>query len=170
MSLDASAIQYARTMLIRGYGYQNACRIAGVNEADLRSLMTGPARPSPSPWNAPEYRLNRNPVHVRAQPAVSVPVQCRMIIQSVATHYGMTVEDLIGPTQSRPFAYARHEAMFRVRQERKLSLPAIGRIFGGRDHSTVLSGVRAHEARTAWGAVLTALADFRQPDLFSMAA
>lgn len=171
MSLDPSAFTYARQMLEKGYGYQNACRIAGVNEADLRSLLgTVRERPSPAPWSPPRVRADQNPAHTRAQASIALSGPSREIIHRVATQYGMTTADLIGPARSRWFAFARHEAMYRVRKERNLSLPAIGRIFGGRDHTTVLHGIRCHEDRAAWADVLTVFADIRQPDLFARLA
>lgn len=156
MNADPSAFAYARQMIDKGYGYQNACRIAGVNEADLRSLLgTVRQRPSPAPWSAPRVRPDQTPAHTRAQASIAVSGPSREIIHSVATKYGMTADDLIGSGRSRWFAYARHEAMHRIRQERGLSLPHIGSIMGGRDHTTVMSGIRGHEARAAWAEVLT---------------
>lgn len=172
MNADPSAFAYARRMLDKGYGYQNACRIAGVNEADLRSLLgTVRQRPSPAPWSPPRVRPDQTPAHTRAQASIAVSGPSREIIHRVATKYGMTTADLIGPARSRWFAYARQEAMYRIRQERGLSLPQIGAILGGRDHTTVLHGIRCHADRAAWADVLMVFASFDdQLELFAWAA
>ena len=65
----------------------------------------------------------------------------------VAEAYGMTVEQLIGKSRKRPIVDARHVAMHFCKQMTSLSLEAIGRRFGGRDHSTVIHACRAVQAR-----------------------
>jgi len=65
--------------------------------------------------------------------------------QSVATHYGYTLEELLGPRRNRTLAKARHVAMLLARQQ-GLSYPELGRAFR-RDHSTVISGVRSVRRR-----------------------
>ena len=76
----------------------------------------------------------------------------RQIATDVALDRGVSFGDLIMPDHvpgARAFAIAhpRQEAMWRMRQAGKWSLPQIGRFLGGRDHTTVLAGVRAHQAR-----------------------
>ena len=97
--------------------------------------------------------------------------QTLAIIANVAERYGLTPDDLTGPDRrTRDVAYARHEAMAAIREARRLSLFQIGRIFSGRDHSTVLSGIQRHHARIAWGEVLIFAGRVEQPDLFAWAA
>lgn len=55
----------------------------------------------------------------------------------------MTVETIIGREQANDISRARHAAMYACTVETNLSLPQIGKAFG-RDHTTVISGVRAH--------------------------
>lgn len=69
------------------------------------------------------------------------------IIAEVALKHGITAEDITSESRSGPIVQARQEAMWRARQETDLSLPALGRRFGGRDHTTVLYGIRHHQAR-----------------------
>lgn len=73
----------------------------------------------------------------------------RQIMRRVAQLRGITVDDIIGESRKRPIAHARQETMWELRQRTRLSLPHIGLMLGGRDHTTVLHGVRAHEARMA---------------------
>lgn len=71
------------------------------------------------------------------------------IASEVAERHELTLEDLRGPSRYRTVAWARQEAMALIRAEGRYSYPQIGRFFGGRDHTTILVGVRHHEARQA---------------------
>jgi chromosomal replication initiator protein len=62
-----------------------------------------------------------------------------MILDAVAETYGLSVEDLIGPRRARPLVTARHVAMYLMRTLTDYSYPSIGKVFGGRDHSTCIS-------------------------------
>ncbi len=64
------------------------------------------------------------------------------IVQEVARGFDVTVEDLRGYSRARELVVARDCAMAVVRQGTTLSFPAIGRVFGGRDHTTVMHAVR----------------------------
>lgn len=73
-----------------------------------------------------------------------------IVIEVLAAHPGITVADLKGKHRRRDIIKARHIAMYEVYHQRKdMSHPAIGRWFGGRDHTTVLSAVRKIEATRA---------------------
>ena len=59
------------------------------------------------------------------------------ILAMAAASYGFSVADLQGPSRRGPVVLARHTAMYLCRSLTDLSLPKIGKLFGGRDHSTV---------------------------------
>ena len=67
------------------------------------------------------------------------------IQRRVAEHYNIRMSDMIGPKRVRNFARPRQVAMFLCKQLTSRSLPEIGRHFGGRDHTTVMHGVRRVE-------------------------
>lgn len=67
------------------------------------------------------------------------------IQRRVAEHYNIRLSDMIGPKRVRTFARPRQVAMFLCKQLTSRSLPEIGRRFGGRDHTTVMHGVRRIE-------------------------
>lgn len=69
------------------------------------------------------------------------------IAAEIAAMHGVTVADQIGPSRIATIARARHHAMWRMYQEPHLSLTMIGRYLGGRDHTTVLYGIRRHQLR-----------------------
>ena len=54
--------------------------------------------------------------------------------------------DLMSKSRSRPLTQARHIAMYLMRENTGLSLVKIGEIFGGRDHTTALHGIKKVEA------------------------
>ncbi len=62
------------------------------------------------------------------------------IISKVADVYGITVKDMLGRGRSREIALPRQVAMYLLREEANLSLPQIGELLGGRDHTTVMYG------------------------------
>lgn len=67
------------------------------------------------------------------------------IQRKVAEHYNIRLSDMIGPKRLRSFARPRQIAMYLCKQLTRRSLPEIGRRFGGRDHTTVMHGVKRIE-------------------------
>ncbi len=67
------------------------------------------------------------------------------IQRRVAEHYNIRLSDMIGPKRVRTLARPRQIAMYLCKQLTSRSLPEIGRRFGGRDHTTVMHGVRRIE-------------------------
>jgi len=65
----------------------------------------------------------------------------QMILDATAASYGFSVESLIGPSRTRPLVTARQVAMYLTRSLTDYSYPAIARVFGGRDHTTVIHAV-----------------------------
>jgi chromosomal replication initiator protein len=64
------------------------------------------------------------------------------ILAMVCDFYGLSVEDVRGPKRLRPLVHARHVAMYLIRDLLdNYSYPMIARIFDGRNHTTVISGV-----------------------------
>ena len=67
------------------------------------------------------------------------------IQKQVAHHYNIRLAEMVGPKRVRSFARPRQVAMYLCKQLTSRSLPEIGRHFGGRDHTTVMHGVRRIE-------------------------
>ena len=63
------------------------------------------------------------------------------ILEATAASYGFSVEALCGPSRTRPLVTARQVAMYLTRELTDYSYPAIGRVFGKRDHTTVIHAV-----------------------------
>lgn len=71
----------------------------------------------------------------------------REIIAEVALKHHISVTEMLSYRRSRYIVFARHEAIWRCKKETTNSLPAIGRAFGGFDHTTILHAIRQHEKR-----------------------
>jgi chromosomal replication initiator protein len=68
------------------------------------------------------------------------------IQQRVAEGFGISRAELVGTSRAATPLRARQIAIFLTRELTDLSLPQIGRLYGGRDHSTVLNSLRRVEA------------------------
>lgn len=71
----------------------------------------------------------------------------RTIVREVAKKHGLAPAHLRGISRRAIIVRGRQEAYYRLYTEcPDLSMPQIGRYLGGRDHTTVLHGIRAHAA------------------------
>ena len=95
--------------------------------------------------------LNRQPVDLGLAQIVlkdliphEVPneIDAATIMAQTASYFGVTIEDLQGPSRTRALTTARQIAMYLVRELTDDSLPQIGKLFGGRDHTTVMHANR----------------------------
>ena len=60
------------------------------------------------------------------------------LIETVSVYYDLHVDDLLGKSREKRFAYPRQIVMYLMREEMKSSYPAIGAALGGRDHTTAM--------------------------------
>jgi len=63
----------------------------------------------------------------------------------VCHHFKLRTTDLLSKDRHKSIAFARHVAMYLCKQRLKSSYPELGRAFGNRDHTTVMSAVRKVE-------------------------
>jgi chromosomal replication initiator protein len=80
-------------------------------------------------------------------------VRMARIIALVATARGVTPDEIRGDRRMQCIVRPRHEAMYLARCA-GWTYPEIGRAFGGRDHSTVIHGVRKHARLNALPAMV----------------
>jgi chromosomal replication initiator protein len=74
------------------------------------------------------------------------PTSVEEIQQRVAERFGISRAELVGSSRAATPLRARQVAIFLTRDLTDLSLPQIGRLYGGRDHTTVLNSLRRVEA------------------------
>lgn len=67
------------------------------------------------------------------------------IQKKVAAHYSIKLADMFSERRARQVALPRQVAMYLAKKLTTMSLPEIGKNFGGRDHTTVLHAVRKIE-------------------------
>ena len=63
------------------------------------------------------------------------------VVALVAQHYGLEMDELTGARRTKPIADARHVATYLLREDLAMSLPQIGALMGGRDHTTIAHGI-----------------------------
>jgi chromosomal replication initiator protein len=68
------------------------------------------------------------------------PLDPAVIIEAVASHFAVDRDRLLGKDRSREIALPRQVAMYLIREETNTSLPHIGQVLGGRDHTTIMYG------------------------------
>jgi chromosomal replication initiator protein len=66
------------------------------------------------------------------------------ILEEAAAYFGLSLDELVSKSRSRPLTTARHVAMYLLREQTGLSLIKIGEHFH-RDHTTVLHGIKKIE-------------------------
>ncbi len=91
--------------------------------------------------------LNRQPVDLALaqvvlrdliRDPVANDIDAPTIMAVTADYFTLSIDDLCGPMKTKAIASARQIAMYLCRELTDLTLPAIGKTFGGRDHTTVM--------------------------------
>ena len=89
-----------------------------------------------------QQRIDMQLVHTVLKDLITLDadneVQPSDIISRTAEYFDLSIDDLYGPTRAQQIATARQIAMYLCRELTPLSLPKIGQLFGGRDHTTVM--------------------------------
>jgi chromosomal replication initiator protein len=100
----------------------------------------------------------------------TVTVSPQKVCEVVASHYSLRASELSSKNRQRQVAFARQIAMNLCRSMLKMSLPEIGKAFGGRDHSTVFSSLRKIEEEKAKDISLQALIERLEQKIASLPA
>ena len=118
---------------------ENAAALAAERDARMAELMRqGMLR---------RKKVQRVLERLEAAPATP-QLPMAKIAREVAYKYAVTVNDIRSERRAPYLVAARHEVFWRCKTETENSYPAIGKFFR-RDHTTVIAGVRKHEARLA---------------------
>ena len=86
-------------------------------------------------------------------------ITSELVMQTVTDYYGLNPDDLTGTTRRREITVPRQIAMYLTRELTGMSLPQIGTVFGGRDHTTVLHSCKTVDANMAVNAQMKAVVE-----------
>ncbi len=109
--------------------------------------IPGTPRPVAKPFALPDVA---EPIILPARPLSfdrTATQRAILIRRCAAAVAGVDVEDLRSPARVRRFSWPRQHAMLITRMVCDLSYPTIGDIYGGRDHTTVMTGIAHASAR-----------------------
>jgi hypothetical protein len=98
-----------------------------------------------SPRNASPEDVTERVADPPSRPALTTP----NIVKVVAAFYDISAHELLSSSRLRRSVQPRQIAQFLAKTLTRRSLPQIGRLIGGRDHTTVLNSIRKIEARRA---------------------
>jgi len=73
-------------------------------------------------------------------------ITAELIMRTVSDYYGLSLSEMTGATRKREITVPRQIAMYLTREMTGMSLPQIGTVFGGRDHTTVLHSYKTVES------------------------
>jgi chromosomal replication initiator protein len=133
-----------------------------------RRLWDAPPKPVERPQK-PVTPIEAAPVPIVARQVYAKPVgpgiglvfimpttalRAKRIMAETAALYGVSVIDLKSERRDALTCRARQHCYWTMRHETTWSLPRIGKMMGGRDHSGVIHGVRRHQARIDAGEVM----------------
>ncbi|MBL8731364.1 MAG: chromosomal replication initiator protein DnaA [Planctomycetes bacterium] len=85
---------------------------------------------------------------VRGMPVRHAQVSVDDVMTLVTTEFAITARELVGKSRTQTVSMPRQIAMFMLREHTENSLEDVGRIFGNRDHTTVLYAVNKIRERT----------------------
>ena len=130
-----------RTMMLR-LEHERAKREVAENAA--RHLMVVVAKKDAELQQRPKYPVFRSPFRIIEERAMKV--------------FGLSKQNLHSNRRYKEVVLARQFVMYWAVRRTTLSLPQIGRLLGGRDHTTVLHGKQAYrEKRALMGRKLKAI-------------
>ncbi|MDP4038551.1 MAG: chromosomal replication initiator protein DnaA [bacterium] len=69
-------------------------------------------------------------------------IDAKKVIGKVASYYNLKIDDIIGAKRDKQIVLPRQIAMYLMRSELDMSFPQIADSLGGRDHTTVMHGVK----------------------------
>ena len=75
-------------------------------------------------------------------PDIPLEVTPQLVVEVVAEHFGITMDQITSKSRSNDVAKPRQIAMYLCKNMTDASLETIGKAVGGRDHSTVVHGIK----------------------------
>lgn len=125
-----------------------------MNPANLVRQLPAPQKAKVIPFYASQIPLwEREPQyfdahitawrHLRAVHVSRAAQPVKTYLEERAADFGFSYDDLVGQSRISRLCAVRHLITFEIRKivAPKMSLPEIGKAFGGRDHSTVINSI-----------------------------
>ena len=78
---------------------------------------------------------------VQPAPFAANTIRPQEVLKAISAQFRIPAQSIKGPSRSRPLVRARHIAMYVLHRDLNITLEEIGRMFGGRDHTSVLHAV-----------------------------
>jgi len=160
--LQAELVERRRAIKARLFQPAGPARPKVAKQKPMLALVIHKPEPLPEPEPEPdptakEIERQRIEAHMREnypeflawrdaqQTAQILSPRFATIVKVVAEEFGVSVADILSERRLGNIVPPRHVAMYFGRTLTKASLPTIGRWLGGRDHATILHGVRKIE-------------------------
>ena len=133
-------IDQAKLLRQGGMRVLQIAEILGLPPGKVKDAIKPPPPPAPPP-PAPVIETSYAPAPLPMRP--KLPRRKTMErIDAICAEYGVTFEDIASPSRIPKYTKPRFLVCRMLREEMGWSLPRIGRLLGGRDHTTILSAVR----------------------------
>ncbi len=84
-----------------------------------------------------------------------VKVNAKTVLEKTAAYYEISYNDITGTKRSSDIVVPRQVAMFIMREELSLSFPRIAKSLGGKDHTTIMHGVKKIKTQSANDSVMS---------------
>jgi len=161
---DSAQRQFQSLAELRAHYAQIAKRLRGITPASVRLAPITPARPenffdhyhgsNGAAFGYVKPPKPRAPVvkPKAAEPPAPEPVKLATekltaILNAASKVTGVTSDAIVSRTRKKDVMAARHLFLYVARQRSKLSMARIGRLFSGRDHSTLINSIARVESR-----------------------
>jgi chromosomal replication initiation ATPase DnaA len=115
---------------------------AGPRAASIKIVETAPVRRA-----VPKLQMPPEPVAQMTPPDTGRPKTLRKIVRAACKHFNITFADLIATGRVLQRVRQRQIIIYLCRTNTKFSYPQIGRVLGGRDHSTIIHAFERAEHR-----------------------
>lgn len=114
-------------------------------------LPARPPRPPGPPYDVislyPSRKIYAEPAGPHLPESTNPRDRAIAALVYVSRKHGVSIEDIKSERRQKFIIPARQEAIWMVRHLTPWGLPKIGKFFGDRDHTTILHGIRKHQAK-----------------------
>lgn len=110
----------------------------------MQQQVATPVPAAPTPIATVSFGSMRFAVTIGGERCAQIiTTRSQEIVREVSRFFNIPMTEIRGRSRSVPIVLARHVAIWRLRYELPhLSLPQIGKMMGGRDHTTAISAIR----------------------------